>query len=140
MKNHSNYFRLANHVAKLRLAIGISQRDAAAKGGIDATRLSALERGRVIGPGRDFVERVAKGLGVDGWRYGELQAIAARDRVMREAVRNLPASSHGLVDACLDACHSLAEEDVHQMEVGLRQMVAAKIRLQSFVNQKEEAM
>lgn len=128
-----NFFRLAPALERFRKQRGVSQKAAALAAGIDATRLSALERGRVVGPGKDFIERLIRTIEMTPDEAGHLAELAARDRVMREVIRNFPSAAHAFLDAALDAAQVLAAEDVAEAERGLRQMVQAKARLQAFV-------
>jgi transcriptional regulator with XRE-family HTH domain len=133
------HFRLAEAISRTRRARDVSQKQLASACGIDPTRLSAIERGRVIAPGRAFVERVAQALGLDEADRVELAALEAHDRVMRQAVRVLPAAAHGLVAAALDAARLFAPEDARQLEVGIRSGVSARVQLNAFTG-KEDAM
>ena len=127
-----SFFRLAPALEALRKRRGVSQKAAALAAGIDATRLSAIERGRVVGPGQDFVARLVRSVDLTEEESRQVANLAARDRVMREVVRNLPEATHAFLDAALDAAQVLAAEDVDAAEQGLRQMVEAKERLQAF--------
>lgn len=130
-------FRLPDAISRLRRLRGLSQKQLAARCALDPTRLSAMERGRVVGPGIDIAERLAKALGLVGADRDAFLHAASRDRVMREVVRNLQPEDHGLIAASLDAISRLAREDVQEAEAGLRQMVAAKARLQSFSGEED---
>ncbi len=112
---------------------GISQAAAASAAGVDSTRLSAVERGRVGAPNPEFIDRLSQAIGLSREERDELVALASMDRMMRDAERSLPAHSHGLLDACVAAAYVLAGEDLRQVEDGLRQMLAAKVRLGAFV-------
>lgn len=117
----------------------MSQKQLANACGIDPTRLSAIERGRVVAPGRELVERAALALGLDEADRAQLIALEAHDRVMRQVVRILPVSTHGLVAAALDAARLFAPEDARQLESGIRSGVSARAQLHAFTS-KEDAV
>lgn len=120
----------------VRRRLGLTQGACAVAAGIDATRLSSIERGRIAAPSEDFIARFSQAVGLGDEERDELIFLAKRDRMLREAKRTLPAKAHGLLDACLSAAHVLAEEDLREVERGIRDMVQAKLRLLEIANSR----
>lgn len=121
--------QFAPALVAVRRRLGLTQGAYALAAGIDATRLSSIERGRIAAPSEDFIARFSQAVGLSDEERGELIFLARRDRMLREAKRTLPAKAHGLLDASLSAAHVLAEEDLREVERGIRDMVQSKLRL-----------
>lgn len=73
------------YLRNLRKEAGLSQRELAARGGIDFTYLSKVENGRVEPPAEVTLRALAQGLGVDA------EELLARARKMPRDLRRLVA-------------------------------------------------
>lgn len=110
--------RLPMRLKQLRRAMGLTQRQAAIKAGLDVSWLCNLECGRRIGPSDEVIGRLCAGLGINQQIVRELVRLASHDRVLRVVHAEAPGSV-GLISAALDAGREL---DAHELDGLARQV------------------
>ena len=95
-------FQLPERLRHAREALGLTQRQAARRAGVDSTWLCHLERGRMLGPTEVAIRQFGARLGADQKTVSDLVDAARHDRVLRVVQLEAPASSQ-LVSASLVA-------------------------------------
>lgn len=133
-------YRFPQAIAGFRRDRRVAQKALALTVGIDPTRLSALERGRVLGPAPDLVRRLCAALRLSPAESEQLRQAAAHDRVMREITRNVDRERHQLLALSLDAAHVLSQEDCVALVAFIRRYVVPRQQLVSLLDTEDEAM
>lgn len=137
MEDKSN-LRLGALLREIRTELGVSQRELARGSAVPETRLSAIERGRVVGPGRDFVERVSKALRLPQSEATRLGQAATHDRCLRDASAcYLDHVRMELIARAFDAAGTLNDDDCASLSDLLEQLVSAKENLRKARKRKE---
>lgn len=137
---HKFLYRFSQVIVGFRRDRRIAQKDLALTVGIDPPRLSALERGRVLGPSTDLVRRFCVALELSAVEAEQLQRAAAHDRVMREITRSVDRDRHELLAKSLDAAHVLSQEDCEALAEVIRQLVEPRQKLATLLDVEGEAM
>lgn len=132
--------RLGALLRQCRVDRGVSQRELAQRSAVPDTRLSAIERGRVVGPGRGFVERVCAALKLPQAERARLLQAATHDRCLREVDQCFedPARIE-LVARAFDAAGLLHVEDCQELADLLDEQVRAREVLRKARRRKEVA-
>jgi transcriptional regulator with XRE-family HTH domain len=108
-------------IRAVRVASGRSQVELTVELGASAARLCAVERGRQIGPSKEYVGRLASFLGATPEQTALLVRAAARDAVLLDEQRFL--------SACLDAAVLLSPQDLEVIGKSIEDQVATRMRL-----------
>lgn len=96
------------------------------------TRLNAIERGRVVGPGAETIELIGRALGSTDSEMLLLREAGAHDRCMLAVQRNLTKPHQvELIALALDAARVLSEEDCSELGRAIRRLVTTRERLYS---------
>ncbi len=121
-------FRLPERLRLAREALGLTQRQAARRAGVDPTWLSHLERGRRLGPTQVAISDFGTRLGVDRQTAAELISAARHDRVLRVVQLENPESSQ-LVSASLLASEVLDAAELSGLAQKVGRLVKSKQQL-----------
>jgi transcriptional regulator with XRE-family HTH domain len=136
----SKYHRFGPALSRLRAARGIKQIALAAASGITEARMNKLERGRIVGPGRDAVTRIAQALQLSDIQALSLHESAGHDRCMLEIARNFPESYQlDLISAALDVVRINSQEDCQELAKAMRLLVSGRQGVNAFNRELEEA-
>lgn len=127
-----SFFRFGQMLMQLRHKSARSQQAVAEAAGLRSPRLCAMERGRLLGPSPEVVDRLSVALHLAEQDRFRFSRVAARDRVMREAIGNLPVVSHAFLAAALDAAVELSEDDLQELGVVIAATVEVKAHLRRF--------
>lgn len=96
------------------------------------TRLNAIERGRVVGPGTKTVELIGRALGLIDNEMQSLREAGAHDRCMLVVQRNLTKPHQAvLIALALDAARVLSEDDCSELGRAIDRLVTTRERLHS---------
>lgn len=129
-------FRFGALLRSLRTAAGKTQTELAAGLNVATTRVNAVERGRVQGPGPAFVESLNGLLDLSSGQLSLLHSVAARDRVLLAATRSvLTETQLAFLSACLDASLALNPEDLEAHRRALLSQVVARERARRFLGE-----
>lgn len=134
------YSLLGQRALLARTARGVSQKALALSLGVSAARICAIERGRVIGVSKEFVDQLGCLLGLDEDELAGLQRAAALDRVMREVLRNLEPEAADVFSGLAQAMGALDKARWSSLEALLRRLARQSEELAALVPTKEEAM
>lgn len=119
-----------------RTAAGKTQTELAIRLGVAVTRVNAIERGRVLGPGVAIVDRLQPLLQLSAEQTDLMRAVAARDRALLAAARGgLSASQIAFLAASLDAAVALGSQELDSLRQGLAAQVEARQRTCRFLGQ-----
>ena len=123
-------YRLGPLVRAIRAATGRSQVALTDTLTASAARLCAIERGRQVGPSKDYVTRLAQVLGASQEQCVLLERTAARDAVLQEAKRReFSAEELQFVSACLDATVLLSPQDLEVIGKSISKQVTTRMSL-----------
>lgn len=129
-------FRFGALLHSLRTAAGKTQTELAAGLNVATTRVNAIERGRVQGPGPAFVESLNGLLDLSLEQLSLLRSVAARDRVLLAATRSgLTEAQLAFLSASLDAAVAMNSEDLEALRRALLSQVAARERTRRFLGE-----
>lgn len=135
----SNYYRLGAVLGKLRRTRGIKQLAVAAAAGITEARVNKLERGKVVGPGRDAVQRISSAMQLSEVEARELNQAAAHDRCMREVARNFSRPHQlALIATALDVVRVNSQEDCEALAKAMHRLARGRQGVNAFNQQVEE--
>jgi len=117
-------------IRAVRVASGRSQVELTVELGASAARLCAVERGRQIGPSKEYVGRLASFLGATPEQTALLVRAAARDAVLLESKRReFGLDEQRFLSACLDAAVLLSPQDLEVIGKSIEDQVATRMRL-----------
>lgn len=117
-------YRLGPAVASIRRVRGMQQAALAQVLGMTSTRLSAIERSRVVRVSDDAVRRIARALTCNEKELEQLLRAAAYDRLISEVRRNLKSEYQvEIVSIALDAAQELVEAQARSVVSRLRRLV-----------------
>lgn len=141
-KNHSLedhpalIFRFGPLLQSLRTAAGKTQTELAAELNVATTRVNAIERGRVQGPGPAFVDSLNRLLDLSSKQQSLLHCVAARDRALLTATRSgLDLAQLAFLSASLDASVALSHDDLETLRRALLSQVEARERTRRFLGE-----
>lgn len=135
-KDESSLYRFGPLVHAYRIAAGQSQAELAQLLGVAATRVSAIERGRAVGPGGAVVDRLVPLLQLTPQQADLMRSAAARDRVLLGATRSgLSPAQVAFLATSLDAAISLGSQELEDLRLGLAAQVQARQRTSKFLGQ-----
>jgi hypothetical protein len=122
--------RFGQLIKAVRVASGRSQVELTDSLGASAARLCAVERGRQIGPSKDYVSRLTSFLGATREQAILLERAAARDAVLLESKRrDFSLDEQRFLSACLDAAVLLSPQDLEVIGKSIEDQVATRMRL-----------
>lgn len=135
-KIQASLYRFGPLVHAYRIAAGKSQNELAQRLGVAATRVSAIERGRAVGPGAAVVDRLVPLLQLTPQQAELMRSAAARDRVLLGATRSgLSSAQVVFLATSLDAAISLGSQELEDLRLGLAAQVQARQRTSKFLGQ-----